>query len=139
MAGYVILIMAIYWLTEALPLAVTSLIPVVYFPLFGIMSTTSVTMAYMKNTNMMFLGSLMVALSIEYCNLHKRIALRVLTLIGSSPRRSIIDFHITIYDIFQQLIVKAYAGLHGGYCFLVHVDIEHGHHCYGNSLNEFNK
>ena len=101
MAGYVILIMAIYWLTEALPLAVTSLIPVVYFPLFGIMSTTSVTMAYMKKTNMMFLGGLMVALSIEYCNVHKRIALRVLSLIGSSPRRSIINFHVTFYDIIQ--------------------------------------
>ena len=46
--GYVIIIMAIYWMTEALPLPVTSLIPVVAFPLFGIMDTGAVCTAYMK-------------------------------------------------------------------------------------------
>ena len=48
MAAYVIIIMAIYWMTEALPLPVTSLLPVVFFPLFGIMDTGQVTTAYMK-------------------------------------------------------------------------------------------
>lgn len=46
--GYVILIMAIFWMTEALPLPVTSLIPVVALPLFGIMETSDVSTAYMK-------------------------------------------------------------------------------------------
>lgn len=46
--GYVILIMAIFWMTEALPLPVTSLIPVVALPLFGIMETGDVSTAYMK-------------------------------------------------------------------------------------------
>lgn len=46
--GYVILIMAIYWMTEALPLPITSLIPVFAFPLFGIMNTGDVCTAYMK-------------------------------------------------------------------------------------------
>jgi di/tricarboxylate transporter len=46
--GYTIMIMAIYWMTEALPLPVTSLIPVVALPLFGIMETGDVSTAYMK-------------------------------------------------------------------------------------------
>ena len=87
LAAYGILIMAIYWMTEALPLPVTSLIPVFMFPVFGISDTGPMCMAYMKESNMMYLGGLVVALSIEYCNLHKRIALRVLMLVGSSPRR----------------------------------------------------
>ena len=74
-------------MTEALPLPVTSLIPVFMFPVFGISDTGPMCMAYMKESNMMYLGGLVVALSIEYCNLHKRIALRVLMLVGSSPRR----------------------------------------------------
>lgn len=105
--------MAIYWMTEALPLPVTSLIPVVMFPVFGILSTEEVCMTYFKETNVMFLGNfrvikffvgfylllkkfiylflisggVIIAIAVEHCNLHKRIALRVMLLIGTSPQR----------------------------------------------------
>ena len=54
--AYVGLVMAIYWVFELLPLAVTALLPVAMFPLMGIMSTKAITMYYMKDTCMLFIG-----------------------------------------------------------------------------------
>ena len=54
--AYVLLLMAIYWVFELLPLAVTALLPVAMFPLMGIMSTKEITMFYMKDTCMLFIG-----------------------------------------------------------------------------------
>uniref|UniRef100_A0A672FX17 Solute carrier family 13 member 5a n=1 Tax=Salarias fasciatus TaxID=181472 RepID=A0A672FX17_SALFA len=65
--AYVIALMALYWCTEVLPLAVTALLPTILFPF-------SVCMQYLKDTNMLF-----------HWNLHKRIALRVLLLVGVRP------------------------------------------------------
>ena len=59
--AYVALIMAIYWVVELLPLSVTALLPIVMFPLLGIMSTNEITMYYMKDTCMLFVGGTYVS------------------------------------------------------------------------------
>ena len=80
------LIMAAFWVTEALPLAITSFIPIVLLPICGIMTTNEVGKEYLKETNLMFISGIIVAIAVEHCNMHKRIALRVLLSIGTSPR-----------------------------------------------------
>ncbi|KRG06824.1 protein I'm not dead yet isoform X1 [Drosophila mojavensis] len=84
---YILLIMAVFWVTEALPLYVTSMIPIVAFPTMGIMGSEETCMTYFKDTLVMFMGGIMVALAVEYSGLHKRLALRVIQMVGCSPRR----------------------------------------------------
>eukprot|EP00095_Tigriopus_kingsejongensis_P009456 snap_masked-scaffold197_size267318-processed-gene-1.12 protein:Tk09456 transcript:snap_masked-scaffold197_size267318-processed-gene-1.12-mRNA-1 annotation:"hypothetical protein DAPPUDRAFT_198799" len=84
--GYVVIIMAAFWVTEALPLPVTSLIPMVLFPFLGIMPTNDTAVFYLNSTNFMFIGGLIMAIAIEKSNLHERLALKVLTLTGSNLR-----------------------------------------------------
>ena len=93
MAG-IALLMAIWWITETVPLAVTALIPVALFPLFGVMDGKDVSALYFNHVIFLFLGGFMVALAMEKWNLHKRIALFTLLIFGTKPRRILLGFMI---------------------------------------------
>jgi sodium-dependent dicarboxylate transporter 2/3/5 len=88
----VALVMAIWWITEIIPLAVTSLLPVVLFPLLGIMDGQEVAAAYFNHVIFLFIGGFLIALAMQRWNLHRRIALRILTVTGSRPGSILLGF-----------------------------------------------
>ncbi|XP_030383908.1 protein I'm not dead yet-like [Scaptodrosophila lebanonensis] len=96
--AYVLFLMSILWITEAMPLYVTSLLPIVLFPIMGILDSEHVCRVYFSNSLVLFFGSLVIALAIEYCNLHKRVALWVILCVGCSPRK--LHFSLMLVTMF---------------------------------------
>ncbi len=84
--------MAIWWITEAVPLYLTALIPVVLFPALGITDGKTVSAQYFNWVIFLFLGGFMVATAIQRWGLHRRIALRILLLFGVRPRTVLAGF-----------------------------------------------
>ena len=82
--------MAVWWISEAVPLAVTSLLPVVLFPLLGICDLPKAAGFYGKDVIFLFIGGFLLALGIERSGLHKRIALHIVHRVGASPSRLIL-------------------------------------------------
>ncbi|MEM6515644.1 MAG: DASS family sodium-coupled anion symporter [Bacteroidota bacterium] len=85
---------AIWWITEAIPIAVTALLPIVLFPLTGGLDIASTTSAFGHKYVFLYLGGFIIAISIEKWNLHRRIALNIINIIGSDIRRIILGFMI---------------------------------------------
>jgi sodium-dependent dicarboxylate transporter 2/3/5 len=85
-------LMAVWWITEAIPLAATALLPLVLYPLLGIMKTGAAAPVYFNSTIFLFIGGFMIALTMEKWMLHKRIALWIIRLIGGGPSRIVFGF-----------------------------------------------
>jgi sodium-dependent dicarboxylate transporter 2/3/5 len=88
----VTVLMAIWWITEAIPIASTALLPIALFPMLGVMSTADATVSYANHLIYLFLGGFLIAVTMEKWNLHKRIALYTISIVGVSPRRMILGF-----------------------------------------------
>jgi sodium-dependent dicarboxylate transporter 2/3/5 len=93
MAG-VALLMATWWITEAIPIPATALLPLILFPLLGIMGAKDVSMRYADQNIFLFMGGFFIAMAMQRWNLHKRIALYIVKLLGTSPRRIILGFMV---------------------------------------------
>ncbi|CEF59521.1 Sodium/sulphate symporter family-containing protein [Strongyloides ratti] len=93
-SAYVVLLMSVLWVTEALPLAVTSLIPIVLYPLLGVTTASAISEVYLSDSNFVFFGSLVMAMAIESCRLHERIALKICLFAGPNPRLLILGFQL---------------------------------------------
>jgi len=87
--------MAIWWITECVPLALTALIPLVCFPLFGIASGKAVAPRYVNSIIFLFIGGFLIAQAMENTGLHKRIALNMLSRLHASPLQLAMGFSIT--------------------------------------------
>ncbi len=88
--------MAILWVTEALPIPVTSLLPVLAFPLMGVLSSAEVTAKYANDLIYLFFGGFFLALTLERWNVHRRIALLVVSAFGSKPRAVILGIMVAV-------------------------------------------
>lgn len=98
----VAVLMGIWWMTEAISLAATALIPLVAFPLFsailygeaGTMPFKEVAPPFAADTIFLFMGGFIIAMGMQRWNLHKRIALGVVLLVGTKPKQLILGFMI---------------------------------------------
>ena len=88
------ILMAGLWVTQAIPLAATSLLPLALFPLLGIQSAKDVSQAYINDKVFLYLGGFVIAMGIERWNLHRRIALNIVSIVGVSPKRLVLGFLI---------------------------------------------
>lgn len=87
-------LMAIWWATEAVPIAVTALLPVVLFPMFGVTTIDVATAPYANKVIFLFLGGFVVAFAMQRWNLHRRIALTVLQYAGGNGRSLVGGFMV---------------------------------------------
>lgn len=91
-AAAVAFLMAMWWMTEALPLAATALLPIGLYPLLGVLSGKEVTLAYGDDNIFLFMGGFFIAMAMQKWNLHERIALNIVIRTGTNPSRLVLGF-----------------------------------------------
>lgn len=91
-ADAVAFLMAVWWMTEALPLSATALLPIALYPLLGVLSGKEVTLAYGDDNIFLFMGGFFIAMAMQKWNLHERIALNIVIRTGTDPSRLVLGF-----------------------------------------------
>ena len=93
----VAVLMAVWWITEVVSLSVTAFLPVILFPLLGIMDGKAVSSEYFNHIIFLFIGGFLIAIAMQKWNFHKRIALKLLVITGTSPTRILLGFMLATY------------------------------------------
>ena len=88
----IVVLMAVWWMTQALPLTATALVPFLAFPLLGVMSANDAAAAYYSPILFLVLGGAIIALAIERTGLHRRLALAIVSRGGASPGAMLFAF-----------------------------------------------
>jgi len=88
----VVLLMATWWITEAIPIPATALLPLALFPLLGILSSAETAPSYGDHLVFLFLGGFLIASAMERWNLHRRVAIMTISIIGAGPGRLLLGF-----------------------------------------------
>ena len=91
----VAVLMATWWVTEVLPISATAMLPLVLFPVLGIVDIDTAAAPYADPMIFLFLGGFVIAIAMQKWDLHRRIALNIIHLIGSKPRNIIAGFIIS--------------------------------------------
>ena len=89
------ILMAVWWATEVIPIPVTALLPLVLFPFFNISNISAAATPYANPMIFLFMGGFILAIGMLEWNLHRRIALNIIAVIGSRPRSIILGFIIS--------------------------------------------
>ncbi|HET6423686.1 MAG TPA: SLC13 family permease, partial [Planctomycetaceae bacterium] len=92
-------VMAICWMTQAIAIEVTSLLPLALFPIFGIQSAKTVAGLYFSDSSFLYLGGFILALGIERWGLHKRMALAIVAALGVGTRRIVLGMMLATFTI----------------------------------------
>lgn len=87
-------LMGVWWMTEAIPLAATALVPLVAFPLSQVIAFGEISSSYAEPTIFLFMGGFILALGMQRWNLHRRLALSVVLMVGTQPKRLILGFMV---------------------------------------------
>jgi sodium-dependent dicarboxylate transporter 2/3/5 len=90
----VAVLMAVWWITEAVPLFATALLPLVLYPLLGIERGGATAPIYFNSTIVLFLGGFIIALTMERWNVHRRLALAIIGAVGGAPSRIVLGFMV---------------------------------------------
>lgn len=120
--------MAFWWITEAVSIYITGIIPLVFYPLFGVMSMETTASQYAKEIVFLFVGSFMFAYAMEKWNLHKRIALKIILNTGSSPWRIVLGFMFSSWFLSMWILNTAAVSIliPAAMAVIAHIEKENG-------------